>query len=133
DQLWVVPDESGGDPGYDQREIDQAELTDNLVVVAGGKDLYPDRAATRIRNRSSALLASRLGPGRSIVLPDAPYVHLYVPLGSAELEGEGGLVAGDAAGRTASGGRRIACGPGGAVVLVWEMHEGMTMLDVRGH
>ncbi|HJC28550.1 MAG TPA: pirin family protein [Candidatus Dietzia intestinipullorum] len=132
-QMWVVPDESGGDPGYDQREIDQAELTDDLVVVAGGKDLYPDRAATRIRNRSSALLASRLGPGRSIVLPDAPYVHLYVPLGSAELEGEGALVAGDAARMTASGGRRIAAGPGSAEVLVWEMHEGMTMLDVRGH
>lgn len=132
-QMWVVPDESGGDPGYEQREIDRGELVDDLVVVAGGSDLYRDRAAIRIRNRSSALLASRLGPGRSVLLPDAPYVHLYVPIGSVALEGEDVLDTGDAARMTASGGRRVTAGADGAEILVWEMHEGMTMLDVRGH
>src|SRR5699024_12823807 len=78
-QMWVVPDESGGDPGYDQRAIDQAELTDDLVVVAGGKDLYPARPATRIRIRSSSLLASRPGPGRSLFLPDGSSVPPYFP------------------------------------------------------
>jgi MFS family permease len=43
----------------------------------------------------------------------------------------GGL--GAAARLTATGGRRVTAGVDGAEILVWEMHAGMTMLDVRGH
>lgn len=132
-QMWVVPDETGGDPGYEQLEIEPGALENNLVVVAGGFDTYGDEAAIRIRNRTSALLASRLAPGRSVMLPDAPFLHLYVPVGSVALEGEGVLETGDAARITASGGRRVTAGDDGAEILVWEMHAGMTMLDVRGH
>ncbi|MDV3353983.1 MULTISPECIES: pirin family protein [unclassified Dietzia] len=132
-QMWVVPDSSGGDPGYEQLEIEPAELENQLVVVAGGLPTHADRAAIRIRDRSSALHAARLAPGRSVQLPDAPYVHLYVPLGSVTLEGEGLLDTGDAARMTAAGGRRVTAGDHGAEILAWEMHAGMTMLDVRGH
>lgn len=138
-QMWVVPDETGGDPGYEQAEIAPGDLENQLVVVAGGLPIYSDRSAIRIRYSSSALLASRLAPGRSVQLPDAPFVHLYVPLGSVVLEGGGGLEGGgvletgDAARLTAAGGRRVTAGDGGAEILVWEMHSGMTMLDVRGH
>lgn len=132
-QMWVVPDDTGADPGYEQREIAPGELENDLVVVAGGSDTYADRAAIRIRNRTSALLASRLSPGHSVALPDAPFLHLYVPVGSVALEGEGVLDTGDAARITASGGRRVTAGEAGAEILVWEMHAGMTMLDVRGH
>lgn len=132
-QMWVVPDTTGEDPGYEQREIEPGELENNLVVVAGGLPAYSDSAAIRIRNSTSALLASRLEPGASVVLPDAPYLHLYVPLGSVALEGEGVLETGDAARMTASGGRRVTAGDDGAEILAWEMHAGMTMLDVRGH
>lgn len=138
-QMWVVPDQTG-DPGYEQLEIEPGALENNLVVVASGHPDYAEHAAIRIRNRSSALLASRLEPGHSVVLPDAPYLHLYIPLGSVALEGsagldEGGAVleTGDAARMTASGGRRVTAGDDGAEILAWEMHEGMTMLDVRGH
>ena len=34
---------------------------------------------------------------------------------------------------TAAGGRRVTAGDHGAEILAWEMHAGMTMLDVRGH
>lgn len=132
-QMWVVPDTTGQDPGYEQLEIEPGELKNQLVVVAGGLPTYADRAAIRIRNRSSALLASRLSPGASVELPDAPYLHLYVPLGAVALEGEGVLETGDAARITAAGGRRVTAGENGAEILVWEMHAGMTMLDVRGH
>lgn len=132
-QMWVVPDDTGGDPGYEQHEIAPDELAGELVVVAGGLPRHADRAAIRIRNRSSSLLASRLGPGRSVELPDAPFVHLYVPVGSVALEGEGILESGDAARISGTGGRRVTAGPDGAEILVWEMHESMTMLDVRGH
>ncbi|WP_010542436.1 pirin family protein [Dietzia alimentaria] len=132
-QMWVVPDTTGGDPGYEQREIDPGELENDLVVVAGGLPGYSDRAAIQIRNSSSALLASRLSAGGSVVLPEAPYLHLYVPIGSVTLEGEGVLDTGDAARMTASGGRRVTAGEHGAEILAWEMHAGMTMLDVRAH
>lgn len=132
-QMWIVPDETGGDPGYEQLELEAAALENELAVVAGGLPRYADRAAIRIRNRSSALLASRLSPGGSVELPDAPYLHLYVPLGSVALEGEGILDTGDAARITAAGGRRVTAGEAGAEILVWEMHERMSMLDVRGH
>ncbi len=132
-QMWVVPDTSGGDPGYEQLELEPRELENQLAVVAGGLPTYSDRSAIRIRNSASALLASRLAPGRSVDLPDAPFLHLYVPLGSVTLEGEGVLGTGDAARMTASGGRRVTAGDEGAEILVWEMHRGMTMLDVRGH
>lgn len=132
-QMWVVPDETGLEPGYEQLEIEPGELENSLVVVAGGLPTYADRAAIRIRDRTSALLASRLAPGRSVQLPDAPYLHLYVPLGSVALEGQGVLDTGDAARMTASGGRRVTAGEDGAEILVWEMHAGMTLLDVRGH
>ncbi len=132
-QMWVVPDDTGADPGYEQQEIAPGELENDLVVVAGGSDTYADRAAIRIRNRTSALLASRLSPGHSVALPDAPFLHLYVPVGSVALEGVGVLDTGDAARITASGGRRVTAGESGAEILVWEMHAGMTMLDVRGH
>lgn len=131
--MWVVPDETGAEPGYEQLEIEPGTLENNLVVVAGGLPTHADQAAIRIRNRSAALLASRLAPGRSVVLPDAPYVHLYVPVGSVALEGEGVLETGDAARMTAPGGRTVTAGQDGAEILVWEMHAGMTMLDVRGH
>lgn len=132
-QMWIVPDETGGDPGYEQLELEPESLVDDFVVVASGLPSHADLAATRIRNRSSALLASRLRPGSSVELPDALFLHLYVPVGSVSLEGEGVLETGDAARITASGGRRVTAGDEGAEILVWEMHAGMTMLDVRGH
>lgn len=144
-QMWVVPDETGSDPGYEQLEIDPGDLRNRLVVVAGGRGTHADQAAIRIGTSSAALLAARLDPGRSVTLPDAPFVHLYVPLGSVHLEGSSPfrstdpghsdelLSTGDAARITASGGRRVTAGPAGAEILVWEMHRGMTMLDVRGH
>ena len=77
--------------------------------------------AITIRQRGAALYAARLDPGQAITVPDAPYVHLFVARGSADLEGAGVLGEGDAVRLTASGGQRFeALEP--AEVLVWEMH-----------
>ena len=75
--MWVVPDESGVEPGYEQREIDAELLPGALVPVASGMKGHGD-SAIRIRNRHAALHAARLEPGGSVRLPDAPYVHLFV-------------------------------------------------------
>jgi hypothetical protein len=120
-QMWVVPDENGIAPGYEQLEIDDALLAGGLVPVASGMAEHRDAAAIGIRNKYAALHAARLQPGQSVELPDAPFLHLFVPRGAVTLEGTGGLATGDAVRFTATGGQRVtATEP--AEVLVWEMH-----------
>ncbi|HEY2205941.1 MAG TPA: pirin family protein [Pseudonocardia sp.] len=120
-QMWVVPDEQRIAPGYEQLEIDSELLAGGLVPVASGMPEHADHAAIRIKNRYAALHAARLEPGRSVELPEAPYLHLFVARGAVELEGAGALAQGDAVRFTATGGQRVtATEP--AEVLVWEMH-----------
>jgi redox-sensitive bicupin YhaK (pirin superfamily) len=120
-QMWVVPDEAGITPGYEQLEIEAELLGGGLVPVASGMDKHADDAAIRIRNRYAALHAARLTPGQSVALPDAPFLHLFVPRGRVELEGTGPLEAGDAVRFTAIGGQRVR-GLEPSEILVWEMH-----------
>jgi redox-sensitive bicupin YhaK (pirin superfamily) len=120
-QMWVLPDEAGIDPGYEQVEIDRDLLRGGLVPVASGMDRHEGEAAIRIQNRYAALHAARMLPGAEVTLPDAPFLHLYVPTGTVTLEAVGELTAGDAARITAVGGQRVtATEP--AEILVWEMH-----------
>ena len=120
-QMWVVPDEQGIDPGYEQLEIGDELLRGGLVPVASGMAKHDGAAAIRIRNAYAALHAARLDDGGSVTLPDAPYVHLFVPSGSVELEGAGRLSEGDAVRLTGVGGQRVSA-TGAAEILVWEMH-----------
>lgn len=122
-QMWVLPDEPGIDPGYEQCEIG-AELTGGgLVTVASGMPRHRDTAAIRIRQRFAALHAGRLGPGEVVALPAAPYLHLFVARGAVDLEGAGGLRAGDAVRISLADGQRVTAGPAGAEILVWQMHR----------
>ena len=122
--MWVVPDESGLDPGYQQLEIDDELLRGGLVTIASGMSQHRDQAAITIRNKYAALHGARLQAGESVELPAAPYLHLFVPRGGVTLEGAGSLHEGDAVRFTASGGQRVtATEP--AEILVWEMHAGL--------
>ena len=121
-QMWVVPDEQGITPGYEQLEIDDELLRGSLVPVASGMPRHEGEAAIRIKNRYAALHAARLEPGRSVKLPDAPFLHLFVPRGGVDLEGAGALGEGDAVRFTATGGNRVTATEAGAEILVWEMH-----------
>ena len=123
-QMWVVPDESGVQPGYEQLEVGDELLRGGLVPVASGMPQHDGAAAIRIRNRYAALHAARLEPGQSVQLPDAPFLHLFVPRGEVELEGAGPLGAGDAVRFTATGGQRLTAASS-AEVLVWEMHASL--------
>jgi quercetin 2,3-dioxygenase len=122
-QMWVVPDEAGLAPGYEQLEIDDALLRGGLVPVASGRPGHADEAAIRIQQKDATLHAARMEPGRTVTLPTAPYVHLFVPSGTVELEGAGPLAEGDAARIEDSTGQRVTAGAGGAEILVWEMHN----------
>ena len=120
-QMWVVPDEGGITPGYEQLEIDADLLSGGLVPVASGMERYDGAAAIRIKNKYAALHAARLQPGQSVELPEAPFLHLFVPRGAVALEGAGPLGAGDAVRFTATGGQRVTATEA-AEILVWEMH-----------
>ena len=120
-QMWVVPDERGITPGYEQLEIDHELMSGGLVPVASGMPRHDGAAAIQIKNKYAALYAGRLQPGQSVELPEAPFLHLFVARGSVALEGAGPLGAGDAVRFTATGGQRVtATEP--AEILVWEMH-----------
>lgn len=120
-QMWVVPDETGITPGYEQLEIDDEALEGGLIPVASGMPAHSGHSAIRIKNKYAALHVARLRPGQEVRLPDAPFVHLFVPRGAVDLEGAGPLGEGDAVRLTAAGDRRVtATVP--AEILVWEMH-----------
>lgn len=123
-QMWVVPDESGRDPGYQQLEIDDELLRGKLVTIASGMPEHRDHSAITIGNKYAALHGARLQAGESVQLPQAPYLHLFVPRGAVSLEGAGELLEGDAARLTATGGQRVtATEP--TEILLWEMHAGL--------
>jgi redox-sensitive bicupin YhaK (pirin superfamily) len=121
-QMWVLPDERGIAPGYEQLDVSDALAGGRLVAVASGLAKHRDETAIRINQRDAGLYAARLADGQAIVLPAAPYVHLFLAHGAAALEGAGVLTTGDAVRISDSDGQRLtAVGP--AEVLVWEMHS----------
>ncbi|MBF6135803.1 pirin family protein [Nocardia otitidiscaviarum] len=127
-QMWVVPDEPGIEPGYQQLEIDDELAGGGLVTVASGLPRYRDRTAIAIASSHSALHVARMvepstvaEPSTEVRLPEAPYLHVFVARGEVEVEGVGTLYEGDAMRMTRSGGQRITANMP-AEVLVWEMH-----------
>jgi quercetin 2,3-dioxygenase len=124
-QMWVVPDEREVAPGYEQLELNPADIQGRLAVVASGMTRHRDQAAIRIRNRYAALHVARLEPGQSVAVPDAPFAHVYVTRGQLDIEAQGLLDTGDAARLTAAGARRLAATES-SEVLIWEMHASLT-------
>jgi quercetin 2,3-dioxygenase len=118
-QMWVLPDETGITPSYQQHQIDDELLSGNLVTIATG--MPGQDGAITLHNRSAALHAARLEPGDAVELPSAPYLHLFVPRGVLALEGVGELADADAVRLTDSDGRRLTAGEH-SEVLIWEMH-----------
>jgi redox-sensitive bicupin YhaK (pirin superfamily) len=119
-QMWVLPDTERINPGYEQLDINAQLDQGGLVPIASGRG---HNAAISIRQYGAVLWGGRLKPGETVNLPDVKFAHLYVAKGSAELEGAGSLVTGDAVRLTAVGSPRLtADATKGAEVLIWEMH-----------
>ncbi len=123
-QMWILPDETGAHPGYQQLEIDD-ELTHwKLATIASGMPRHSDDAAITIGNRNAALHGARLLPEQNVQLPEAPYLHLFIARGAVTLEGAGPLDEGDAVRFTSSGGQRVEA-TDASEILIWEMHAGL--------
>ncbi|HVQ99798.1 MAG TPA: pirin family protein [Mycobacterium sp.] len=121
-QMWVIPDESGVPPSYQQHEITDRQLRGNLVTIASG---IPGRdSAISLHNRHAALHGARLAAGETVALPEAPYLHLFVARGRVALEGDGALAEGDAARYTGFDGARVSATED-TELLVWEMHAAL--------
>ena len=115
-QMWVLPDTEGIEPGYEQHDVSEALSGGGLVTVASGD---PAKGGVKIHQRDAELLAGRLAPGVEVVVPAAPHVHVFVAVGTADLEGPGALGEGDAVRLTGVGPLTLTAGPDGCEVLVW--------------
>lgn len=118
-QMWVVPDEAGVQPSYQQHEVDEKLLAGSLVTIASGMPAHD--AAITLHNRNAALHGTRLLPGAAVNVPQAPYLHLYLAAGRVNVEGIGTLHQGDAVRFTDADGRRLTASEP-SELLIWEMH-----------
>jgi quercetin 2,3-dioxygenase len=115
-QMWVPPDTESIDPGYEQLDINAELDKGGLVPIASGKG---HDAAISIRQRGAVLWGGRLAAGETVSVPDDRHVHVFLPRGSARLDGAGALSSGDAVRLTAAGSPTLSAGPEGAEVLIW--------------
>jgi redox-sensitive bicupin YhaK (pirin superfamily) len=114
-QMWVLPDTDGIEPGYEQRDLNDALAAGALVVVASGQG---HEGAISIHQRDAVLSVGRLEAGVAVTVPDAPHVHVFVAVGDAALDGTA-LATGDAARLTDAGTPTLTAGGEGAEVLIW--------------
>ena len=121
-QMWVVPNESGISPSYQQHEISNRQLQGNLVTIASG--IAGRDAAISLHNRHAALHGARLATGETVVLPHAPYLHLFVARGRVTVEGGGALETADAVRFTDFDGGRVTATEN-VELLAWEMHAAL--------
>lgn len=115
-QMWVFPDTEGIQPGYEQRDLNADLAKGGLVAIASGQG-HP--GAISIHQKGAVLWGGRLAAGASVQVPEAPFVHVFVALGSGVLETAGDLAQGDAARLTGAGSLGFSAGSEGAELLVW--------------
>jgi quercetin 2,3-dioxygenase len=116
-QMWVPPDTERISPGYEQLDINAQLNKGGIVPIASG---HGHHAAISIRQKGAVLWGGRLGAGETVSVPDAPYVHVFIAKGSAQLEHAGVLYAGDEARLTGVGARSLTAESNGAEILMWE-------------
>ncbi len=93
-QIWILPEERGLEPSWEERRFEDHELAEGLRLVASGD---PADDAVRI-HQDARLYVGRLGTGDHARLELAPGRHAWVQVarGSVTL-GEESLGAGDGA------------------------------------
>jgi redox-sensitive bicupin YhaK (pirin superfamily) len=115
-QMWVLPDTAGVDPGYEQRDINEALANGGLVPIASGKN---HDGAVSLHQRNAVLWGARLAAGATTDLPTDEHVHVFVALGDGSLSNGSQLSTGDAARITGAEQLQFTAGADGAELLIW--------------
>ena len=120
-----LPDESGITPGYEQLDIDAELLAGGLVPVASGMAQHDGAPPSASATGTPPCTPPGCSPARRVALPDAPFVHLFVPARRGHPRGR--RPARHRRRRPAHRHRRPAVtADRPAEVLVWEMHAGLS-------
>ena len=123
-QMWVPPDTRGLPPGYEQVDVSGDIKPDALFALASGRE---PTAAIQIHQRDATAWIAKLTPNAQIVVPEAPFVHVFIAEGDATLEGGGELGTGDAARLTDAGALALTAGADGAHAVIWETWSDLTI------
>ena len=123
-QMWVVPDEAGIKPGYEQLEIDDELLEGGLVPVASGMDAHARRRRHPHRNGTPRCTPPGSRPASPSGCPTPPsctssWPRATSPWRAPARSPPGTPSASPRAAARSSPRRRP------AEVLVWEMHAGL--------
>ena len=116
-QIWIVPDRSGHQPGYEQKAFSTAERQGTLRLVAS-----PDGRDGSVSIHQDATISAGLfaaGESAKHVVADKRYAWLQVARGGIEVGGET-LAAGDAIAAVGPG-ELVIKGTADAEVLVFDL------------
>lgn len=117
-QMWVVPDEQGIEPSYEERDLTAELAAGGLVAVASGRG---HEGAIFIHQRDAVMWLGRLSAGETLEIPTAPFVHVFVARGSARID-DAQLGEGDAVRLTGADGRSVVSS-GDSELIIWESHR----------
>jgi redox-sensitive bicupin YhaK (pirin superfamily) len=123
-QMWVPPDRLDIEPGYEQRDISGQKRDNELFPLASGRE---ENASITLHQRDATLWVATLQKGARVTVPDAPYVHLMVSTGGANLSSAGALAPGDAVRLTDAGPLELEATEDATEVTVWEMWSELTV------
>lgn len=84
-QIWVVPEQRGLTPGYEQKRFDAADKRDRLRLVASREG----RQGSLRVHQDVDLYASLLGAGNRVSHPLAPGRHAWIQVVSGAIEVNG--------------------------------------------
>ncbi len=120
-QMWVRPDSTGVQPGYEQHDFNDQLSAGGLVAIASGQG---HEGAVSIHQTGAVLWGGRLKAAESVNIPASVNVHVFVALGSGSMVGACQLDTGDAVRLTYRSeghddGLSFLAGMEGAELLVW--------------
>lgn len=117
-QVWILPDQAGGEPSYEQRFFDPSLRRDRLALLVS-----PDGRDGSVTHHADAFVfASDLSPGATLDHGLDPGRHAWIQLTDGELELEGQtLVAGDGAAISETPSLSLRAGPTGARFLIFDL------------
>jgi redox-sensitive bicupin YhaK (pirin superfamily) len=123
-QMWIPPDAASLTPSYEQRDISEQKVDDELFPLASGRD---PEAAIELHQRDATLWVATLRAGARVVVPDAPFVHVMVSTGAATLDRTNALAAGDAVRLTDAGRLELVAVEDDTEITIWEMWADLTV------